>query len=136
MAQRVITYIEFTDDLTGESFAEGEGETLTYAIDGAQYEIDLTAKNAEAFREVVAPYLQASRKTVDTRGRSLVAGGGTGTHPEKKKGRRTKAYMEQVARWAVDQGYKDIPMKRGEGRFPEDVLRAYEAANPALAWKD
>jgi len=137
MAQRVITYVQFTDDLTGEPFAEGEGETIAYVLDGATYEIDLTEANAKTFRESLAPYLEVSRKTVDTRGRHLTVGGGKGTHPERvnRKPRRSQSYMDQVRKWAVENGYQNIPMTRGEGRMPDGVVASFEAANPALAWK-
>jgi hypothetical protein len=81
MAQRVITYVQYTDDLTGETFTEGEGETLVYAFDGSTYEIDLVEANAKAFRMALAPFVAVSRKTVDTRGRKLTAGGGHPARP-------------------------------------------------------
>lgn len=141
MAQRVITYVQYTDDLTGETFAEGEGETLVYVLDGASYEIDLIEANAKAFRETLTPFLQVSRKTVDTRGRKLTAGGGAGTHggtaqrgPDKKP-RRSRTYMNQVREWGRSNGF-DVPAPgRGTGRVPEDVVAAFETANPELAWK-
>jgi len=141
MAQRVITYIQYTDDLTGENFGEQDGETVIYGLDGATFEIDLVESNAKAFRELLAPYLAVSRKTVDTRGRSLVAGGGKGTHSERaqrgpdKKPRRTRTYMNQVREWGRANGFEVPAPGRGTGRVPEDVVVAFEKANPELAWK-
>lgn len=120
MAQRVISYVVYTDDFTGEEFAEGDGETVAYAIDGASYEIDLTKDNAAAFRELVGPYLKASRKTSDTRGRQLAAGGGPGT-------RRSKAEMQKIREWGRANGYT-VP-ESGRGRIPWGLTQAYDRAH-------
>lgn len=130
MAQRVITYVQYTDDLTGETFAEGEGETLVYVLDGASYEIDLIEANAKAFRETLTPFLQVSRKTVDTRGRKLTAGGGRGTHAPKdpdgpKKRRRTKAEMDRIRDWAREQGYPTGENTTTPKRVPYDTVQRY-----------
>jgi hypothetical protein len=126
MAQRVITYVEFTDDLTGETFAEGDGETLVYAFDGATYEIDLTDANAKSFREAMSAYVEKSRKTVDTRGRKLTAGGGKGTHPERpKKRRRTKDEMVRIRAWAKENGYPTGENTTTPNRVPFDTVQAY-----------
>ena len=124
MAQRVITYVQYTDDLTGEEFGKQDGETVVYAIDGAHYEIDLVASNAKALRELLAPYLQVSRKTVDTRGRKLVKGGGQGTHPEKKR-RRTKDEMARIRAWAKENGYPTGENTTTPNRVPFDTVQAY-----------
>src|SRR3954467_5183306 len=53
MVQRVV----LVDDLD-----ESEGaETLTYTFNGQEYEIDLSEKNAQKFREALEPYIKASR---------------------------------------------------------------------------
>ena len=54
MAQKVV----LIDDLDG---SEGS-ETLTYTIDGEEYEIDLSEKNAAKFRKDFQPYIDASRR--------------------------------------------------------------------------
>jgi hypothetical protein len=41
------TYVELIDDINGDK-AE---ETVSFALDGVAYEIDLTAENAEKLRE-------------------------------------------------------------------------------------
>ena len=56
MAQRTI--IELTDDLTGEA----ADETVRFSFDGKSYAIDLSTKNAEKFRKVIAPYVTAARR--------------------------------------------------------------------------
>jgi hypothetical protein len=39
-----------TDDLDGTNIPAGKGETITFALDGKNYEIDLTSKNGNALR--------------------------------------------------------------------------------------
>jgi hypothetical protein len=55
MAQRV--EVRLTDDLDGTDIPVGKGQTLTFALDGQTYEIDLTNKNAGALRKVFTPYV-------------------------------------------------------------------------------
>ena len=51
MAQRV--HIVLEDDVDGSK----ADETVTFGLDGASYEIDLSAKNAEKLRDVLAVYV-------------------------------------------------------------------------------
>ncbi len=56
MAKRTI--VTLVDDLDGKEAAE----TVTFTVDGATYEIDLTERNAAKFRRLLAPYIEAARK--------------------------------------------------------------------------
>lgn len=56
MAQRV--HIVLEDDLDG---SEGV-ETVSFALDGKSYEIDLNEKNATKLRKALAPFIDAGRK--------------------------------------------------------------------------
>jgi len=56
MAQKVTVALE--DDLTGGPAAE----TVRFAFDGTDYEIDLNTKNAAALRKHLVPYLEHARK--------------------------------------------------------------------------
>ena len=56
MAQKVQTLL--IDDLDG---VEADG-TVRFGLDGTDYEIDLSAKHAEALRKALAPYLGAARR--------------------------------------------------------------------------
>lgn len=59
MATRTTTII--TDDLDGTELHPGQGETLTFALDGRTHEIDLTDEHAAALRAVLHP----TRRPVD-----------------------------------------------------------------------
>ena len=56
MAQKIQTL--FIDDIDG---SEAEG-TVRFALDGAEYEIDLNAKHADALRKSMAKYIDAARR--------------------------------------------------------------------------
>jgi hypothetical protein len=56
MAQTVI--VKLTDDLDG-----GEAdETISFALNGENYEIDLSATNAARLRDAFAPFIEKGRK--------------------------------------------------------------------------
>ena len=56
MAQTVI--VQLTDDIDG-----GEAdETISFALNGNTYEIDLNAENAARLREAFAPFIEKGRK--------------------------------------------------------------------------
>lgn len=132
MAQKVISYVVYNDDLTGEEFAEGHGETLSYGLDGAVYEIDLTEANAKELREFLSRYTTVSRKIVGSRGRVLAAGQalakgpGTGIRGPDKKPRRGRAEMAKIREWGKANGYT-VP-EPGQGRVPEELTKAYDRA--------
>lgn len=103
MAQRVVTLLE--DDIDGGDAAE----TVTFALDGTTYEIDLNEKNAESLRDVLAPYIGASRKV----------GRKTGTAGP----RASKPNTREVRDWARSQGM-EVPER---GRIPGAVMDAWNA---------
>lgn len=121
MAQRVIQYVVYNDDLTGEEYHEGQGETLSYGLDGVTFEVDLSKENAGKLRELLAPYVAVSRKTVDTRGRRLTAAGGNVSGS-----RRTKDEMAKIREWGRANGY--VVPEPGKGRVPWGMTQAYDRA--------
>jgi len=56
MASKVVVMLE--DDLDGGPAQE----TVRFGVGGAEYEIDLSKKNARAFRKQLAPYLEHARR--------------------------------------------------------------------------
>jgi hypothetical protein len=58
MAQRTLTIL--SDDLDGK---EGRDiATVTFAINGSTYELDLSKKNRAALEKALSPYIDAARK--------------------------------------------------------------------------
>lgn len=110
MAQRM--QVLLTDDLDGTEIASGKGGTLTFALDGQSYEIDLTSKNAEALRKIFSPYVGAGRRLKTARG---------------VKVRRTHVDSDAntVREWARANGYE----VNDRGRIPSDIRAAFDAAN-------
>lgn len=68
------TAVRTVDDITGELAAE----TVRFALDGVEYDIDLTADNAEALRTVLERYLDRGRRTGDANSVPAGSVGGTG----------------------------------------------------------
>ncbi|KJK58307.1 MULTISPECIES: histone-like nucleoid-structuring protein Lsr2 [Actinomycetes] len=115
MAQRVQVILE--DDLEGGS----ADETVTFALDGVAYEIDLKSVNADKLRGLLAPYVEKGRKQS---GRLTTARRGAG----RGAGRPAAAGAPDTAKiraWAKENGY-DV---NDRGRVPSNVREAYEAAN-------
>ena len=108
MAQRV--NVVLVDDLNGEEAAE----TVTFGLDGSNYEIDLSEANAEQLRSALKPYIDAARKTGGRRRRASGRGASSGG---------TSA--ADIRQWARENGW-DVPER---GRVSADVREAYAAAH-------
>lgn len=107
MAQKVIT--QLVDDIDGKEIADGKGETVSFALDGASYEIDLSSKNADAFRGLFQDHVAVARKV----GRKA---GGVG------KRSHTGPSAAEIRDWARSNGF-EVPDR---GRIPADVREAFE----------
>lgn len=105
MAQKV--QVLFTDDLDG-SDAEG---TVSFALDGTAYEIDLSAQNAAALRAVLKPYVAAARKT----------GGARGIGQRRSRRNASGVNPVQVREWAKANGIT----VNDRGRVPASVIARY-----------
>ncbi|MFE9412272.1 Lsr2 family protein [Streptomyces sp. NPDC006704] len=112
MAQKV--QVLLIDDLDG---GEAE-ETLTFALDGKTYEIDLSAKNGKKLRALLDPYVKAGRKT---------GGRATTNRPRAAKTGNTGPSTSDIRAWAKDHGYS----VNERGRVPANVREAFEKAQAA-----
>ena len=102
----------FIDDIDG---SEGEG-TVRFALDGAEYEIDLNTKHAEALRKSLAKYIDAARRS-----------SGAARRPA-RSGRRASASgvnTTEVREWAKAQGYE----VKDRGRVPAELVVKFRAAS-------
>jgi hypothetical protein len=88
------TAVRVLDDLTGEA----AGETVGFALDGIDYDIDLSFANAEALRALLQRYADAGRRTGGRKRRPRIVPGAKKTRakatPKTAKpvaGRRTAA---------------------------------------------
>jgi hypothetical protein len=109
MAQQIQTL--FIDDIDG---TEAAG-TVRFALDGTEYEIDLSAGHTGELHAALGQYISHARKA-----------GGTSRRP---RGRRAAGTVDTTAvrSWARGQGY-DI---KDRGRVPADLVAKYQAATAA-----
>lgn len=109
------TQVILIDDLDG-----GEAnETVTFAIDGLPYEIDLSDANAKKLREALAPFVSSARKgeTGSTRGRRR-GGGGT-------QRAMTREKSAEIRAWAKANNH---PVSE-RGRIAASIVEAYDQAH-------
>lgn len=113
MAQKVS--VQLVDDLDGSEAAE----TVTFGIDGVNYEIDLSNDNAERLRNSLSPYVGGARKVGGARARR--GGRSTGRAASSASSVDTNSVRE----WARANGYQVAD----RGRIRADVIAAYQSAN-------
>jgi hypothetical protein len=106
MATKVVVALE--DDLDGGP----ADETVRFAVGGAEYEIDLSTKNATALRAGVRPFVDHARKTARGARRRAV-------RPSSARER-----SGDIRAWAKAEGITISD----RGRIPASVVAQYEAA--------
>ena len=90
---------------------------MSFSLDGVSYEIDLSAANAEALRDAIAPWVGHARKVS---GRTPRGAGPRGRRPAS-----SKADLGDVRAWARENGYQ----VSDRGRVSAEVMAAYEGAH-------
>jgi hypothetical protein len=109
VAQQVQTRL--VDDLDGSEAVE----TITFGLEGRQYEIDLSTDNAARLRDSLSGFVAAARRSgaaVRSRGIGQKAG------PTASDREHTSAVRE----WARQNGHQISD----RGRIPNSVLEAYQ----------
>lgn len=106
MAQKTV----LVDDIDGD-VAE---ETVSFALDGVSYEIDLNQSNAAQLRDDLAHWIGNAR----SERRKVVRGGGV-------KRTRDAGENANIRNWAREQGLQVSE----RGRISAEVVEAYYAAN-------
>ncbi|WJN63458.1 Lsr2-like DNA bridging protein [Streptomyces phage phiScoe56] len=102
--ERVV--VELVDDIDGT----GTARTVTFAVDGTAYEIELNKKNEAKLMKAMAPWVGAARKA---------------SPPRQARRRRTaKVDNAAVRQWASENGVE----VNATGRVPKAVIEQYEAA--------
>lgn len=110
MAQRV--NVVLVDDLDGSD----ADETVTFALDGTEYEIDLSSANAAKLRDSLAVWVGHGRRVGGRRRRGAAVS---------KNGSKSAASPAEIREWARNNGW-DVPDR---GRVASEVREAYEAAH-------
>ena len=122
MAQKV--QVILVDDVDG-----GEAsETVSFALDGVSYEIDVSEKNAAELRDALAPWVGHARRVGGRSGGSGGSGGGRAKASGGGGGRsrgNSKFDLADVRSWARENGFQ----VSDRGRVSGEVLAAYEKAH-------
>ncbi|MFE5708470.1 Lsr2 family protein [Rhodococcus koreensis] len=114
MARRVV--VELVDDIDGTVFGEG-GESITFSVNGVDYEIDLKDKNASKFHKQVGFFIEHATRVGGRKRRSdrLAVPDG----PVRRRGD-----VKEIRAWAAEQGYEIS----SRGRIPAEVEQAFKVA--------
>jgi hypothetical protein len=110
VAKRTIT--KLIDDLD-----QGEAdETVKFGLDGVQYEIDLSGKNASKLRDALDPYVKAGTRL------------GRG-QPAPARRRAAAAPADRAQNKAIREWARSKNKKISErGRIPEEIVAEYHAS--------
>jgi hypothetical protein len=109
VAQKIQTL--FIDDIDG---SEAEG-TVRFGLDGADYEIDLNAKHADALRKALTKYIDAARRSTGAARRPARAG---------RRASASGVNTTEVREWAKAQGIE----VKDRGRVPAELVVRFRAA--------
>jgi hypothetical protein len=109
MAQKV--QVILVDDIDGGS----ADETVSFSLDGVSYEIDLSTKNAAAFRDAFAQYVGTARKV----------GGRSAGRSGRRRSTGGDNRTAQIREWARANGHK----VNERGRISATLVEAYEKAH-------
>ena len=102
------TRILLTDDIDG---SEATG-TVSFALDGVAYEIDLNDDNAQQLRDQLGTWVEKARRIG---GRRTTGARSSGSSNETAK----------IRTWARENGYE----VNERGRLSKEIREAYAAAN-------
>ncbi len=108
MAQKVKVLL--IDDLDGSD----ADETVSFAVDGVSYEIDLSSSNASDLRDAFAKWIGHARKS-----------GGRRAPARRSAGSASGGDTGAIREWARANGYK----VSDRGRVSAEIREAYAAAN-------
>jgi hypothetical protein len=123
MAQKV--QVILVDDVDGGEAAE----TVSFALDGVSYEIDVSDKNANALRDALSPWVGHARRvggrSSGGRSRASSSGGSGRSRGSSGGGGGGKHDLSEVRAWARENGYQ----VSDRGRVSSEVIAAYENAH-------
>lgn len=120
MAQRVM--VQLVDDLDGSQ--SDDISTVSFGLDGATYEIDLTAANAEKLRKALDDFVGHARRTGGRIKRGVAAG-------DRSSSTTSHEQAQAIREWARNNGHE----VSNRGRIPSSLIEAYEAAQAESASK-
>ena len=107
--------VQLLDDIDGGT----ADETVRFALDGTNYEIDLSKKNADKLRSSLGRFVAASTKL----GRGAVVTAGRGRRGGGASARSDREQNQAIRDWAKS---KRIEVS-DRGRIPRNVVEQFEA---------
>ncbi len=116
MARKVITLL--TDDLDGSE----ADRTVEFSIDGVNYTIDLSEKNAGKLRKVLEPYIAAGTRVGRAGGERRSSGRG---RADVSVTRSSRDQNQAIREWAAKNGHE----LSNRGRIPASVVEAFNKAH-------
>jgi hypothetical protein len=114
MAQKI--QVLLVDDLDGGTATE----TVSFALDGSSYEIDLSEHNAAKLREALAVYIGHARRA----GRTPRAVNANAHKPARPAPHADREQTQAIREWARLNG-QDVSQR---GRIPGHIVAAYNNA--------
>jgi hypothetical protein len=108
------------DDIDGSRLEEGEGDTITFAYQGAEYTIDLSQQHVDEFHDALAKYIAAAQKISGRRSPSTT----TSARSNKGATRPDKTQLGAIRTWAREHGHT----VSDRGRISQEVIDAYNSA--------
>jgi hypothetical protein len=114
VARKVV--VELVDDIDGTVFGE-DGESITFSVNGVDYEVDLKGKHASEFHKQIGFFIEhATRVGGRTRRSDRLA---VSDAPVRR------GNGKEIRAWAAEQGYEIS----SRGRIPAEVEQAFQDAH-------
>ena len=117
MAQKTI--VQLIDDID-QGAAE---ETVTFALDGTSYEIDLSAENIAEFTSAIGGFIESARKVKGSKN----SDGRRARSAEADGSRQSREQTQAVREWARQHGHTIS----NRGRIPASIQQAFDQAHTA-----
>lgn len=110
MVQR--TVVTVVCDLPHDGEAEGN-ETVSFAVDGAAYEIDVCPAHAKELHDSFSGYIEHARRLT------------AGVRRRKARSGPSRERSSEIRQWARERGQKVSE----RGRIPHSIIQEYEASH-------
>lgn len=107
------TVVTVVCDLPHDDEIEGN-ETVSFAVDGAGYEIDVCSLHAKELHDIFSGYIEHSRRI-----------GGGGVRRRKARTGPGRERSSEIRQWARERGDKVSE----RGRIPASIIQEYEASH-------
>lgn len=107
------TFVQLVDDLDGTPIPDGEGRSVVFSYDGTSYEIDLSDAHVAEFKEALAPFVAAGRRSERV------------TSKKTPGSKSDPAELQRMREWARSNGHE----VSDRGRVSAVIRDAYNAAH-------